>query len=317
VLYAVPEVTRGPSNALQVLHAACAAALDAFAAETVAAEGGAAETAAADVTATSVGDRGPFAAAERSLLPSPDLCPDVNPAAACAPAQDTGGRTAEQAWDRTAEAEADDEKPRAARGQQRAHNQQGAKQQKRQQKKPQKRTFTPHVTVSHTDGAEESRAGRAALEAWWSPVAFTVDCVHCMARDGPSGAFTLRWRVPLGRRADSEGGGGGGGGVGGGSGGDGRYGSGRGGGNVAGSNRASPWGSAPSLVPSPLPLQGVLQGEPLLCDAVTPRDNCNVPFMVGLNAAYPLMLTEVSWAAEVALRLKQRQQQGRRKEKGS
>ncbi len=58
--------------------------------------------------------------------------------------------------------------------------------------------FVPHLTVTHTAGAVQSAAAKVALEAWWRPVTFTVDQVHCIARKGPTKPYELKWRVRLG-----------------------------------------------------------------------------------------------------------------------
>lgn len=58
--------------------------------------------------------------------------------------------------------------------------------------------FTPHITVTHTSGAEASAAARVALEEWWEPISFVVDQVHCISRKGPNKPYECRWRLPLG-----------------------------------------------------------------------------------------------------------------------
>ena len=63
--------------------------------------------------------------------------------------------------------------------------------------------FTPHITVTHTAGAEASAAARASLEEWWEPISFVVDQLHCISRKGPNKPYECRWRVPLGSSSSS------------------------------------------------------------------------------------------------------------------
>jgi len=57
--------------------------------------------------------------------------------------------------------------------------------------------FTPHMTVSHFDTAEEAQKMQSELEEWWEPITFQVSEVHMIARNGPRSQFELIYRIHL------------------------------------------------------------------------------------------------------------------------
>lgn len=59
--------------------------------------------------------------------------------------------------------------------------------------------FTPHLSVGQAAGRAEAERLRAALQASWQPLTFTMDAVYALLRgDPPDDTFRIAGRFPLG-----------------------------------------------------------------------------------------------------------------------
>jgi len=64
--------------------------------------------------------------------------------------------------------------------------------------KDQRKTFHPHMTVSHYANNEDAAAAQKELESKWEPLSFHVPEIYLLERQGDDGQFKIAATIPLG-----------------------------------------------------------------------------------------------------------------------